>query len=100
MMPFHVNPSAVGGLMSVPQTAKPVVVVTPKSMGISILLTFLFGPLGMLYSTIPGAIVMMVVSGIVLVTTAGLGFIITWPICIVWGAVATSSYNKKLMAGV
>lgn len=85
--------------MSVPQTAKPVVVVAPKSMGISVMLTFLFGPLGMLYSTIPGALVMMVASGIALVITAGLGLIVTWPICILWGAVATSSYNKKLMAG-
>lgn len=93
------TPTDVGGIMSVPGAVRPVVVVAPKSMGISILLTFLFGPLGMLYTTVAGALIMMVISGIVFVMTAGLGLIITWPICIVWGAVATSSYNKKLMSG-
>jgi hypothetical protein len=68
-------------------------------MGISILLTVLFGPLGMLYSTIPGAIIMAVISVILGVITLGIGLLITWPICIIWGAVATSSYNKKLIAG-
>ena len=76
------------------------VVVTPtKSMGISIILTVLFGPLGMLYSTIWGGIIMFVISAIVGLLTLGLGLIITWPVCIIWAAVATSSYNKKLLEG-
>jgi hypothetical protein len=76
-----------------------VTVVTPtKSMGISILLTILFGPLGMFYSTIVGAIVMLVLSAIVGILTVGLGLIVTWPICVIWAAVATSNYNKKLLA--
>ncbi len=76
------------------------IVVTPtKSMGISILLTVLFGPLGMLYSTILGAIIMIVISAVVGFLTVGIGLVITWPICIIWAAVATSSYNKKLIAG-
>lgn len=76
-----------------------VVVTTTKSMGISIILTVLFGPLGMLYSTIWGGVIMFVISAIVGLLTLGLGLIITWPICIVWAAVATSSYNKKLLEG-
>lgn len=76
-----------------------VIVSTTKSMGISIILTFLFGPLGMLYSTIPGAIIMAILSVIIGVLTFGFGFLLTWPICIIWGAVATSSYNKRLLAG-
>ena len=76
------------------------VVVTPtKSMGISIILTILFGPLGMLYSTIWGGVIMFVISAIVGFLTVGLGLIITWPICVIWAAVATSSYNKKLLEG-
>lgn len=75
-----------------------VVVTSTKSMGISILLTFLFGPLGMFYSTIIGAIIMMVVSAITAFITVGFGLLLTWPICIIWGAIATSSYNKKLLA--
>ncbi len=76
------------------------VVVTPtKNMGISIILTFLFGPLGMLYSTVLGGVIMFVISLLVGVITLGIGFLLTWPICIIWGAVATSLYNKKLLAG-
>ena len=82
------------------QVPRPVVVVTsPKSVGIAILLTVLFGPLGMLYSTIPGAIVMAILSVIIAVVTVGLGLLLTWPICIIWSALAVSSYNKQLLAG-
>jgi len=80
---------------------KPMVVVTTatKSMGVSIILTLLFGPLGMFYSTVLGAIIMSVISLIVGLLTFGLGLLLTWPICIVWGALATSTYNKNLVAG-
>ena len=69
-----------------------------KSPGIALLLTFLFGPLGMFYSTILGAVIMIIISAIVGFVTLGLGLIVTWPICMIWGAVAASMYNKKLMA--
>lgn len=76
---------------------KPTVVLTTKSPGIAILLTILFGPIGMFYSTIGGAIVMLLVSLIVGVVTLGFGLLITWPICILWAALAASSYNRKIM---
>lgn len=75
---------------------KPQLVVQFKSMGISILLTVLFGPIGMFYSTIVGAIVMIIISAIVGFVTLGLGLLVTWPICVIWGALAVKSYNKKL----
>lgn len=78
---------------------KIVVVTSPKSVGIAILLTILFGPLGMLYSTIGGAIIMAVISVVVGLPTFGIGLIFTWPICVIWAVVATKSYNKKLLAG-
>lgn len=75
-------------------------VVTPtKSMGISIILTLLFGPLGMLYSTVPGAIVMFIVNVLAIFLTAGFGLIVTWPICIIWGAIAVKNTNERLRAG-
>ncbi len=83
-----------------PETQGNVTVVTStKSMGIGILLTVLFGPLGMLYATIPGALIMIVVTAVVGFLTLGIGLIVTWPICIIWTAVAVNNYNKKLMAG-
>jgi hypothetical protein len=75
-----------------------VIVKSQKSMGVTILLSIFFGPLGMFYSTVTGAIVMMIISLIVAVFTVGLGLIVTWPICIIWAAVATNTYNKNLMA--
>ena len=76
------------------------IIVTPtKSVGISIILTVIFGPLGMFYLTIPGAIIMLIVSGIVGLVTLGYGLIVTHPICVIWGALAAHSYNKKLLGG-
>ena len=79
-----------------PQT---VVTTSTKSMGVSMILTVLFGPLGMLYSTILGGVIMCIISAIVGFVTLGIGLIITWPICVIWAAVATSSFNKKLLQG-
>lgn len=81
-------------------------VVTPtKSAGTSIILTVLFGSLGMFYSTILGGIIMSIVSGIVLlisIMTLGLGlvlYLIVWPIEIIWAVVAVNSYNSRLTSG-
>lgn len=76
-----------------PQT---VIAIAPKSIGVSLILTFLFGSIGMLYSTVIGAVIMMVIELFVAIFTLGLGLIITHPICMVWGAIAASNYNKKL----
>jgi zinc-ribbon domain len=78
--------------------AAPVIVVSQKSVGIALLLTFLFGPLGMFYSTVSGAVIMLIVSIALAFITAGLSVFITWPICIIWGAVAASSHNKAIVS--
>lgn len=69
-------------------------------MGIAIVLTLLFGPFGMLYSTILGAIIMGIATLLAIVFTAGLGLIVTWPICLIWGAMAVKNYNDRLRAGI
>jgi hypothetical protein len=82
------------------QQTKVVIVQSPKSVGVAIILTFFFGPLGMFYATVKGAIIMMVVSLVVGIFTLGFGLLLTWPACIIWGAMAASAHNKKLLAGV
>lgn len=82
------------------QAKQMVIAVSPKNVGIAIILTILFGPLGMFYSTIAGAIIMMVVSLVIGLVTFGVGLLLTWPVCIIWGAMAASAHNKKIMAGV
>jgi hypothetical protein len=66
-------------------------------VGIAIVLATLLSPLGMFYSTVFGATVMMLISLLVGVFILGFVIILTWPICIIWGAAAASSYNGKLM---
>lgn len=74
-----------------------VIALSTKSTGISLLLTFLFGSVGMLYSTITGAIIMFVIEAVVAFFTLGFGLLITHPICMVWGAIAVKKYNNKLL---
>lgn len=74
-----------------------VVIQKEKNVGLALLLTFLLGPLGMLYSTISGAIIMSIVSILVGIFTLGFGLLFIWPICMVWSAIAASSYNKSII---
>jgi len=64
-----------------------------KSPGVAFLLTFLFGPLGMFYSTVAGAIVMLVASLVLVPLTGGIAAFVVWPISIIWGCVAASRAN-------
>jgi len=73
-----------------------VTVSPPKSVGVAFVLTFFFGPLGMLYSTVSGALIMIGISifgGIIVgILTLGLAWLIwgpaMWLTSIVWGCVA------------
>lgn len=78
------------------QMAPAYVAIAPKSMATALVLTFLFGPLGLFYASVTGGIVMLVISVLAAVMTWGLSGFITWPICVIWAAVATSNYNARL----
>jgi len=86
--------------VAAPYGATTVVNVSPaKSVGVALLLTFLFGPLGMLYSTVSGALVMILIAvfGGMLVgfVTLGFGWLafypIVWITSIIWGCAAASN---------
>lgn len=80
------------------QQAPATIIVTPtKSVGIALLLSFLFGPIGMLYSTVVGALVMFLANVAALLLTAGLGLLLTWPIGMAWAAVAANRSNSALL---
>jgi hypothetical protein len=66
-------------------------------MGLAIILALLFGPLGLLYSSVLAAVVMFVVSIPVCIFTVGFGLLLTQPICAIWAAVAANTHNKKLL---
>jgi hypothetical protein len=84
---------------------------TTKNKGIATLLIFLFGPLGMFYSTIAGALVMMFLAPVLFFV----GFLFTgawlqsfgttflfmiflyYLTCIFWGLVAVEKYNRGII---
>ena len=97
----------------------PGVIDAPKSVGVAFVLTFFFGPLGMLYSTVTGALVLLgitlVVSlltglAIALITLATFGFgsflallaplvgLPIWITSMIWGCLAASGHNERVRA--
>ncbi len=73
-----------------------------KNVGVAIILTVFFGPLGMLYSTVLGGIIMFVVNIIVIAAVVasqgkavGL-LVLSQGACITWAAIAANKHNKLL----
>ena len=77
-----------------------VVIRSRKSMGVALLLEFFFGPVGLLYASALGGVVMFVLSVIVGVLTLGFGALLMWPICMIWVAIAVNSHNKQLTSQI
>jgi hypothetical protein len=87
---------------------------SPKSIGIAILLTILFGPIGLFYASVSGAIMMilapiflllLLVFGVsqdnTVLTNLSLGLLIFmaltyWLISIIWAVISVNSYNKEI----
>jgi hypothetical protein len=76
------------------------VLVPQKSLTVAFLLTFFFGPFGLLYSTMLGGLLMIPVTLVVSLLTFGLGDFLLWPVCIIWGMMAAAGYNDRLTRGV
>ncbi len=79
-----------------PQQQTVIVVGKPKSVAVAVILTFLFGPLGLLYASVTGGIVMIILGAIIGVVTLGIGLIAVWIACIIWAVIAANMANKKL----
>jgi hypothetical protein len=87
---------------------------SPKSVGIAILLTILFGPIGLFYASISSALIMIcapiLVFALFLIgvlqensTLMNLSvglllfFALTyWLICIIWAIISVNEYNKEI----
>ncbi len=57
-----------------------------KNPHTAFILSILFGSYGMLYSTINGAIVMFFIHAAILLSTSGLGLLLSWPLGAIWAA--------------
>jgi hypothetical protein len=69
-----------------------------KSRTVAFLLAFFFGPLGMLYSTVVGGLVMLVVGAILMFFTFGLAIFVVWPACIIWAVLAAGPTEYRQQA--
>lgn len=69
-----------------------------KNVTVAALAGLFFGPLGMLYSTGLGALVMFLVGLMLIPLTAGTGLLLTAPACAIWAAHAASEHNQRLRA--
>lgn len=114
--PGHVQPYAAPAAYGPP----PVMMMpTPKSVGVTFVLTFFFGVLGMFYATTSGALILLgvtlgaivlavVVIGILSVLTLGFGAalfafvpligVAAWITSMIWGCMAASRHNERLAA--
>jgi hypothetical protein len=87
---------------------------SPKSVGLALVLTILFGPIGLFYASISAALTMIFAPVLVLVLfligilqentvlmslSAGflLFFLLTyWLVCIIWAVISVKKYNKRI----
>jgi hypothetical protein len=65
-----------------------------KSVVLSLVLTFFLGPFGMLYSTVPGALIMLVLYVGLGIITFGWAIAALHPIAMIWGAIAADRANR------
>ena len=65
-----------------------------KSVLLSLLLTFFLGPFGMLYSTVIGALVMLVLYVGLGIVTFGWALAVLHPVAMIWGAIAADRANR------
>ncbi|MCA0044655.1 hypothetical protein [Celeribacter litoreus] len=63
----------------------------PKSAIAALILSVLFGPLGLLYASVKGGIVMILVSLVVVPFSFGIGAPLVWLVSIIWALVAATS---------
>jgi hypothetical protein len=87
----------------------------PKSLGLAIILTLFFGPLGLFYASVTGGLIMCLIPvlllfGLALGIVAESGFLLAssliliyvfavsyWIVCVVWAATAVSNHNYKVL---
>lgn len=124
--PAHQQPTApIPYASGQPATPFHVVVRLPKSVGAALVLSFLLGPLGLLYASIKGGLIMLAVDflGGLLIFSAivqagrsagpnaggeilgGLVLLYLFAcviqvVCVVWAVVAARSYNREIQVQV
>jgi hypothetical protein len=67
-----------------------------KSMATAVVLTVLFGPLGLFYVNVGAAAVLLVITFV----TLGLGALVTYPLAIILAITGTNKHNAQVVAAM
>lgn len=68
-----------------------------KSVATALLFTVILGPLGLLYASLRGGIVMLLLGLVVVSSKLIFPIILLWVICCVWAVKSVENYNKKIL---
>lgn len=78
------------------QTSRTVIVAQKKGMGVALILSILFGPLGLLYASVLGGILLMILAVVGGFFTLGVGAIVAWVLSPIWAIFAVLGHNRKV----
>jgi hypothetical protein len=67
-----------------------------RSIAGALLFCAILGPIGMLYSTVTGGVVMMVLAVLVLRIKLPMLLVLVWLVSCIWGVAAANHYNNRL----
>ena len=67
----------------------------PKSLSTQLVLALLFGPLGLLYSSLPAAVVLTLAALVLARDTGGEGTLLIWPVAVATGFVTVHLWNRR-----
>lgn len=68
-----------------------------KSVVLALVLTLFFGPLGLFYVSVWGAVALIVVVAAGVVPTLGFVLIFVWPASMVWAAIAANREHNDFV---
>lgn len=68
-----------------------------KSAAVALLFSVFFGPVGLLYASVIGGVVMIALGFIVLSSKFFVAMAIVWVSSCVWAVAAVNRYNQQLM---
>ena len=69
-----------------------------KNVATSLIFTTILGPVGLLYASFRGAILMILLGIVVISSKLVFPIILVWIICCVWGVAATEKYNRRIIS--
>ena len=67
-----------------------------KSQIVGFILTLLFGPLGLFYSSVPAALGFLVAAIVFGLFTGGVGAVLIWPVSIIVGVFTVRRHNDQV----